>query len=124
MGPTLTGSSLFDEPDDRIDGIGLTAGFHGLGEGNALCVESADCLEQKLIGERLFFQNQTKALFLEGTGIENLIAPAGCSGERNQQVRFVKGQQLADGVGARPGDDQIRQSEQILRSSLMYSYCT
>lgn len=89
-------------------------GFHGLGKGTPLRIKLLNGLKQHFIGNGFLLEDETEALALKGAGIQDLITAAGGSGQRDQEVRLMERQKLADRIRTGAGDDEIREGKEIL----------
>lgn len=87
-------------------------------------IETVDGLQQFFRRQLFFLQHHAVALFLEGTGIQNLVAAAGVGRQGDQQVGLCKCADFTDCIGAGTGDDKVRQGKKIRQFLLIYSYCT
>ena len=71
--------------------------------------------EQRLRSHHFLFEDAGIALFLKGAGIQDLVSAARVGRERDQDVRLLQGQDLADGVRAGPADHDVRQGKEVLQ---------
>ena len=74
---------------DNINGVGSGICFHGLNVAFAVFVYFIHCFDKGFVGNHFFREKIAEALFFKGGRIENLIAAAGRSRERNQDIRFI-----------------------------------
>ena len=65
-----------------------------------------------------FLKDNREALFGKRVRIQDLIAPAGISGKRNQDVWLAQCQQFANGIGTCPGNNDVGSSEQLAEAML------
>ena len=107
------GECLFDQRTDPVDSAGLRTFFHGFDIFTAMFPEVGDGLGKCLLIHFCFFKDHGKALAFKGSGIKDLVPAAGLCRERDQERGLSQGKELADGVGAGPGNDDIAQGEEI-----------
>ena len=88
---------------------------HGLDVLLPVLVESVDAGEQFFICHVLFLQYHAEALALKGPCVQYLVAPARVCGEWDQQVGLMQCEEFTDGIGSRPGDDDVCQGKEVLQ---------
>ena len=116
FGTMFSFRQLIEQPHDGRNRRLLAGTGHGSGIGLTLRIQGPDGINQLFIQDTILLaldKDLGKALGLEGSGVEDLVAP-GPDGERDQEVGLLQGQDLEDGICAGAGDDDVRSGKQML----------
>ena len=89
-----------DQFHNLFNGIVELASLHCLDKAVFFFKSGIYGIQELFVGQLLLLDHDAIALFLEGGGIQDLIAAACLSGKRDQDVWLTKGKDLADGIGS------------------------
>ena len=104
---------FFEKAHDDRDRVGLVAGFHCFAIFCPVFVEGGDLLDD-LVGGLFVLEDFAEALLGEGVRVEDLVAAAALGGQGDEKARLAQGEDLADRVGARAGNQQVGRRKEVL----------
>ena len=103
---------FFQKSHDDRDRVSLVAGFDGLDIFCPVLVEGGD-FGDELVGCLFVLEDFAEALLRKGVRVEDLVAAAAFGGQGDEQAGLAEGEDFADRVGARAGNQQVSRRKEV-----------